>query len=234
MDGREKELDDSAYYENDPNKPKVEVNFKNEEKLEQKDISSEELSIEDLHDDLEKRLQEQGFIFDKRKFIFNDEHMTFGEKVADKVAGFGGSWTFIIIFLLVIVGWMALNIIYLMNKGFDPYPFILLNLVLSCIASLQAPIIMMSQNRHSIKERKQEEINIEKEIIDFKQDRLDLILDQKQWEIIKDIHARLIRMDEKEDYRAMNKDKSMKKVISKNQNKKVNNNKVISKKSKRK
>ena len=209
MEGREKELDDSAYYENDPDKPKVDVSFKNEDKIEKKEIDDEEISIEDLHDDLEKKLHEQGFIFDKRKFIYNDEHLTFGEKIADKVATFGGSWTFIIIFGIIIATWMAINFIYLMNKGFDPYPFILLNLVLSCLASLQAPIIMMSQNRQAVKDRKQEEINIEKEIIDFKQDRLDLILDQKQWEVIKDIHERLKRMDEKADYRAMAKDKHL-------------------------
>lgn len=82
-----------------------------------------------------------------------DEHVTFGEKIADKVAAFGGSWTFIITFFLFIMCWMILNVWIFKNKSFDPYPFILLNLILSCLAALQAPIIMMSQNRQEQKDR---------------------------------------------------------------------------------
>ena len=78
---------------------------------------------------------------------------TFGQRVADKVASFGGSWTFITIFLGFIILWMALNIFWLANKNWDPYPFILLNLMLSCLAALQAPVIMMSNNRQSDKDR---------------------------------------------------------------------------------
>ncbi|MEP7117125.1 MAG: DUF1003 domain-containing protein [Acidobacteriota bacterium] len=76
---------------------------------------------------------------------------TFGERVADKVAQFGGSWTFIGLFFIGMVSWMAMN--QELGHTFDPYPFILLNLVLSCLAALQAPIIMMSQNRQSKKDR---------------------------------------------------------------------------------
>jgi CRP/FNR family cyclic AMP-dependent transcriptional regulator len=82
-----------------------------------------------------------------------DERMTFGQRIADKVAAFGGSWTFIIFFGVVLVSWVALNTILLHEKGFDPYPYILLNLVLSMLAALQAPVIMMSQNRQSQKDR---------------------------------------------------------------------------------
>jgi uncharacterized membrane protein len=82
---------------------------------------------------------------------------TFGERLSDKIAEFGGSWTFIIIFFAILILWMALNVFLLRDKGFDPYPFILLNLVLSCIASIQAPVIMMSQNRQSIKDRQRSE-----------------------------------------------------------------------------
>ena len=81
----------------------------------------------------------------------------FGERLSDKIAEFGGSWTFIIIFFTILIGWMALNILMLHDKGFDPYPFILLNLVLSCIAAVQAPVIMMSQNRQSVKDRERSE-----------------------------------------------------------------------------
>ncbi|MFZ4508145.1 MAG: DUF1003 domain-containing protein [Fimbriimonas sp.] len=82
-----------------------------------------------------------------------DNKATFGEKLADKVASFGGSWSFIILFGSVIVVWVAVNSFVLMQRGFDPYPFILLNLVLSCLAALQAPVIMMSQNRQEVKDR---------------------------------------------------------------------------------
>jgi uncharacterized membrane protein len=81
---------------------------------------------------------------------------TFGQRIADKVADFGGSWTFIIIFFSLLFTWIGINII-LLTKAFDPYPFILLNLILSCLASIQAPIIMMSQNRKEDKDRKRSE-----------------------------------------------------------------------------
>jgi len=76
-----------------------------------------------------------------------------GQKIADRVASFGGSWTFIISFGVFILIWISTNIFWLVNKGFDPYPFILLNLILSCLAALQAPVIMMSQNRQEEKDR---------------------------------------------------------------------------------
>ena len=79
--------------------------------------------------------------------------LTPGQKIADKVATFGGSWTFIISFGVFIFIWIFANIYWLANKGFDPYPFILLNLILSCMAGLQAPVIMMSQNRQEEKDR---------------------------------------------------------------------------------
>ena len=78
---------------------------------------------------------------------------TFGQKIADKVAEFGGSWTFILSFLGFLVLWILTNVFLLVNKSFDPYPFILLNLILSCVAALQAPVIMMSQNRQEEKDR---------------------------------------------------------------------------------
>lgn len=78
---------------------------------------------------------------------------TFGERTADYVAEFGGSWTFILSFGAVLVVWISINAIGLMVQPFDPYPFILLNLVLSCLAALQAPIIMMSQRRQETKDR---------------------------------------------------------------------------------
>src|SRR5258708_22369307 len=80
---------------------------------------------------------------------------TFGERIADRIVSFGGSWAFIILFAMVFMVWVALNSFVLMMRGaaFDPYPYILLNLALSTIAAFQAPIIMMSQNRQATKER---------------------------------------------------------------------------------
>ncbi len=82
-----------------------------------------------------------------------EDRITFGERMADRVAAFGGSWPFILIFLGVLVLWIGTNVAGLLRAPFDPYPFILLNLVLSCIAALQAPIIMMSQRRQETKDR---------------------------------------------------------------------------------
>jgi uncharacterized membrane protein len=84
------------------------------------------------------------------------EQLTFGQKMADKVASFGGSWMFIIIFMIVLVAWIILNsfILFKLRSGsFDPYPYIFLNLILSMLAAIQAPIIMMSQNRQAYKDR---------------------------------------------------------------------------------
>jgi uncharacterized membrane protein len=82
-----------------------------------------------------------------------DETLTVGQRIADKVAAFGGSWTFILTFFFFIAIWMGINVWLLATKPFDPYPFILLNLILSTIAAIQAPIIMMSQNRQGEKDR---------------------------------------------------------------------------------
>jgi len=84
------------------------------------------------------------------------EQLTFGQKMADDVAAFGGSWAFIIIFMIVLVAWVILNsfiLIRLNNSAFDPYPYIFLNLILSMLAAIQAPVIMMSQNRQAYKDR---------------------------------------------------------------------------------
>ena len=80
-----------------------------------------------------------------------DQQLTFAERIADRVAVFGGSWSFIGIFLTGMLAWMAVN--GDIDRPFDPYPYILLNLVLSCVAALQAPVIMMSQNRHTARDR---------------------------------------------------------------------------------
>jgi uncharacterized membrane protein/uncharacterized membrane protein YeaQ/YmgE (transglycosylase-associated protein family) len=88
-----------------------------------------------------------------------DAQLSFGERVADRVAAFGGSWTFIGLFLMIMIVWMAVN--QRLSRPFDPYPFILLNLVLSCLAALQAPVIMMSQNRQAAKDRSDARLDYE-------------------------------------------------------------------------
>ncbi|PYK46975.1 MAG: hypothetical protein DME53_00795 [Verrucomicrobia bacterium] len=82
-----------------------------------------------------------------------EKKLTFGERLSDHIAEFGGSWKFLITFGAVLVGWIALNALVLFNRGFDPFPFILLNLILSCLAAVQAPIIMMTQNRAEARDR---------------------------------------------------------------------------------
>ena len=111
---------------------------------------------------------------------------TIGQKLADKVASFGGSWTFIIMFGTFIFIWICINFYWLINKGFDPYPFILLNLILSCLAALQAPVIMMSQNRQEEKDRDRSKkdymINLKSELeIRSLHEKIDhFIMDQQQ------------------------------------------------------
>lgn len=84
-----------------------------------------------------------------------EKKLTFGQRLADKVAAFGGSWTFIIIFAAILLSWVLLNTFILArhNNSFDPYPYILLNLFLSMLAAVQAPVILMSQNRQGVKDR---------------------------------------------------------------------------------
>ena len=116
-----------------------------------------------------------------------DERLTFGQRLADRVASFGGSWTFILIFGGILVFWVVLNSFILARRGdsFDPYPYILLNLVLSMLAALQAPVIMMSQNRQAAKDRLDAghdyEVNLkaEMEILGL-HEKLDA-LREKQW-----------------------------------------------------
>ena len=114
--------------------------------------------------------------------------ITFGERLADRIAQFGGSWTFILSFLAVLAAWVVLNVILVARRGstFDPYPFILLNLFLSMLASLQAPVIMMSQNRQAVKDRQDAandyEVNLKAEIeIRGLHEKLDDIR-EKRWE----------------------------------------------------
>lgn len=118
-----------------------------------------------------------------------DQKLTFGQRIADKVASFGGSWTFIISFGAFLFLWIAANVWFLANKGFDPYPFILLNLILSCIAALQAPVIMMSQNRQEEKDRERAKkdymVNLKSELeIRMLHEKMDHLIMHQQQELL--------------------------------------------------
>jgi len=113
-----------------------------------------------------------------------ESNLTVGQRAADGLARFAGSWTFIIIFFAILVVWIGANVMML-TKAFDPYPFILLNLILSCIASIQAPIIMMSQNRQEEKDRIRAKndfkVNLKAEIIiEDLHNKMDDIIEQQK------------------------------------------------------
>jgi uncharacterized membrane protein len=135
-------------------------------------IKKGELIAEDIDESIEKKL-------------------SVGQRFADRIAEFGGSWAFISIFLLFILLWILTNVYLLVAKPFDPYPFILLNLILSCIAALQAPVIMMSQNRQEEKDRERSKhdykINLKAELeIRMLHEKIDHIImnqQQKLWEM---------------------------------------------------
>ena len=129
------------------------------------------------------------------KFISEDEdssdesQLTWSQKVSDRVAAFGGSWTFIIAFIVGMLIWMSINTFWFFHVTFDPFPFIFLNLILSCIAALQAPIIMMSQNRQEEKDRERAKkdfrINLKSELeIRLLHNKLDHLMMHQQQELI--------------------------------------------------
>jgi len=115
----------------------------------------------------------------------HDENFTLGQRTADKIATFGGSWTFIISFGVVLTIWIIGNAVILSSKAFDPYPFVFLNLILSCLAAIQAPIIMMSQNRQSERDRLTAAndylVNLKSEIIiEDLHMKIDVLMEQQQ------------------------------------------------------
>lgn len=129
------------------------------------------------------------------------EKYTLGQRAADTIAKFAGSWAFIFSFTGVLVLWMVFNVI-LAAKAFDPYPFILLNLVLSCVAAIQAPLIMMSQNRQEEKDRRRAEndykVNLKTEImIEDLYDKVNAIL-AKQLEMEKQLQAESKKNEKKD------------------------------------
>ncbi|MEI6347556.1 MAG: DUF1003 domain-containing protein [Bacteroidota bacterium] len=144
-------------------------------------------ALTDLEKTVLASLKERSTLTDK----IDDENqgMTFGQRIADKVASFGGSWTFIISFMIFLMIWIFGNAFILLNRSFDPYPFILLNLILSSIAALQAPVIMMSQNRQEDKDRERAKmdymVNLKSELeIRMLHEKVDHMIISQQQDIL--------------------------------------------------
>ena len=169
-------------------------------------LQTENEHLNKLHAIVKLALEEEVLITNKVLEENIDTTRTLGQRLADGVAVFGGSWTFIIIFWIILVVWIVVNSIFLSQRAFDPYPYILMNLMLSCLAALQAPVIMMSQNRQETKDRHRAEndylINLKSELeIRSLHQKLDLsIVDQfkhlcdiqqKQIELLKRIDGKL-------------------------------------------
>ena len=159
--------------------------------------------------DLGKEMEKEGQVTSWNINKEFDSSLTLGERLADGLAKFGGSWSFLIIFMAMLVIWMGINIFVPQGKPFDPYPFILLNLVLSCLAAVQAPVIMMSQNRQESKDRLRAEhdyeINRKAEIeIRKLHERMDHLL-MHQWQHLMDIQQLQVNMMDEINQRSIEK-----------------------------
>lgn len=163
-----------------------------------------------LHKIVKDTLTEEKLIIENLQHP-DDEKLTRGQRISDRVAKFGGSWKFIIWFMSVLGAWIIFNALAMGVWRFDPYPFILMNLVLSCIAALQAPVIMMSQNRQEEKDRMRGEndylVNLKAEIqIRSLQQKMDLLLEEqiktlfetqeKQFKLLKEIDQKITRLEQ--------------------------------------
>jgi uncharacterized membrane protein len=159
-------------------------------------LEDEKGEISELEEEVVKSIKDHELLSQNVSAEF-ESALTFGDRVADGVARFGGSWRFIIIFGGVMLVWILINSLVLLWRPFDPYPFILLNLALSCLAAVQAPIIMMSQNRQEAKDRVRAEhdyqVNLKAELeIRHLNQKMDMLL-RHQWQRLLDIQQ--IQMD---------------------------------------
>jgi uncharacterized membrane protein len=153
-------------------------------------LTQEKGELTTLEHDVIESLKQHDILTENLNAVVDDKS-TVGEKLADRVASFGGSWTFIMIFGSVLFVWIVINSLAMLGKPFDPYPFILLNLVLSCLAAIQAPVIMMSQNRQESKDRLSAEndyrVNLKAELeIRHLHSKIDLLLTH-QWQRLLEI-----------------------------------------------
>jgi len=153
-------------------------------------LRAEKGEVTQLEEEVLDSLREQEILASNPEKEFA-ENLTSGQRWADRIATFGGSWTFLASFGLVLLLWMAVNIFVLASRAFDPYPFILLNLVLSCLAAIQAPVIMMSQRRQESRDRQRSmhdyQVNLKAELeIRHLHQKMDHLL-SKQWERLVEI-----------------------------------------------
>lgn len=161
-------------------------------------IIDEDLKIDQqMSDELKKEMNKDTYVITNINDTIYGKRST-GQRLADAVAKFGGSWGFIITFTVILIIWMTINIVHLFGVNFDPYPFILLNLFLSCVAAIQAPIIMMSQNRQAERDRFDSEndykTNMKSEMeIRILHQKLDQ-LNEVQWPHILDIQKMQIEV----------------------------------------
>lgn len=162
-------------------------------------LESEVGELSALEEDVLRSLHDQELITE-RGDIESDSALTFGERISDRMAAFGGSWRFILGFIFLLVVWIIVNAVVLATRAFDPYPFILLNLILSCIAALQAPIIMMSQNRQEARDRRRAEndykVNLKAELeIQHINEKIDHLLKQNLQKLldIEEVQVDLLR-----------------------------------------
>jgi uncharacterized membrane protein len=163
-------------------------------------VKEERGKIEKLEQEVINSIHESDFLSANPNLAYQEVTST-GDKISDKVAKFGGSWNFIMIFFVILVIWVLINTYVLIFSSFDPYPFILLNLILSCMAAIQAPIIMMSQNRQETKDRIRSEndykVNLKAEIeIRTLHEKIDHLL-LEQWSRLMKIQE--IQLDMLED-----------------------------------
>ncbi len=154
-----------------------------------------------LDEEVIKSLHEHEIVSEVLNEEEEDKNATFGERLSDKIAAFGGSWTFIMSFAAFMAAWITLNALFLANKSFDPYPFILLNLILSCLAAMQAPIIMMSQNRQETRDRRRAEsdykVNLKAELeIRHLHEKIDYLLHQQATRLMEVQQIQLEAMQE--------------------------------------
>lgn len=145
-------------------------------------------AVNQLKKDVIESIQNDSIISDDES-LSKKENLTWGQRLSDKVAAFGGSWTFIISFMALLLIWMALNSFWFFHINFDPFPFIFLNLILSCVAALQAPVIMMSQNRQEEKDRERAKkdfrVNLKSELeIRLLHNKMDHLMMHQQQELI--------------------------------------------------
>lgn len=160
-------------------------------------LHTENEQLKKLNEIVEQSVQQEQLVL-QQMATQPTEQLTTGQRLADKVARFGGSWKFIISFTLVLIVWIIININLPEKDRFDPFPFILLNLVLSCLAAIQAPVIMMSQNRQEEKDRKRNEsdyiINLKAEVeIRTLHQKMDLLL-QEQFKKLMEIQIEQIKL----------------------------------------